>query len=194
MHEPNWLVLKRLPVAGFEAPSDTTSQFTVVSAGRCALVYDKTTRSVELPSYNVSFSREEGVQIEYVVASRVWGGERNVRNCALYLIACRDGKQERWSIVKPLFAGRSRPRLSSHSAYMRDRSTRGRDQTVSGCRAEFGKRKSHIQVRLPRMDRNSSDRAFVGHCFGPCGPQAELPPTLWAGWRQQVRPARLAIY
>lgn len=71
------------------------------------LVYDKTTRSVELPSYNVSFSREEGVQIEYVVASRVWGGERNVRNFALYLIACRDGKQERWSIVKPLFAGRS---------------------------------------------------------------------------------------
>lgn len=75
--------------------------------GKVRLVYDKTTRSVELPSYNVSFSREEGVQIEYVVASRVWGGERNVRNCALYLIACRDGKQERWSIVKPLFAGRS---------------------------------------------------------------------------------------
>ena len=109
---------------------------------------------VELPSYNVSFSREEGVQIEYVVASRVWGGERNVRNCALYLIACRDGKQERWSIVKPLFAGRSL-RLSSHSAYTRDRSTRGRDQTVSGRLAGIGKRKSHIQVRLPRMDRNS---------------------------------------
>lgn len=69
------------------------------------LVYDKTTRRVELPREGVAFDREEIVHLQYITTKRLdWDGViNNDRLSELNLITCRDGTRRRWPLLRSIF-------------------------------------------------------------------------------------------
>ena len=75
--------------------------------GKPWLVYHKATRRVELPRHKVSFDRPEIVRLEYIVHASLGHRSNDLRwsepdkvTWSLYLVTCRDGRLQQWSLLK----------------------------------------------------------------------------------------------
>jgi hypothetical protein len=73
------------------------------------LIYDKRTKRVALPRENVSFARDEIVQLQYITTKDLsWGDDAgNEQRTELNLITIQNGERTRWPLLQSIFTNKA---------------------------------------------------------------------------------------